>query len=48
MKDGFYTAIYLANNESGMVFVIPDAPWLTSEVRDMLDRHLDPPLELRK
>ena len=48
MKDGFYTAIYLANNESGMVFVIPDAPWLSPEVRDMLERHLDPPLELRK
>ena len=48
LKDGFYTAIYLANNESGMVFVIPDSPWLTPEVRDMLERHLDPPLELRK
>jgi hypothetical protein len=48
LKDGFYTAIYLANNESGMVFVIPDAPWLSPEVRDMLERHLDPPLELRK
>ena len=31
-----------------LVFVIPDAPWLSPEVRDMLDRHLDPPLELRK
>ena len=48
LKDGFYTAIYLANNESGMVFVIPDSPWLTPEVRDMLERHLAPPLELRK
>jgi hypothetical protein len=48
LRDGFYTAIYLANNESGMVFVIPDAPWLSPEVKDMLERHLDPPLELRK
>ena len=47
-EDGFYNAIYLANNEFGLVFVIPDSPWLSPEVRDMLERHLDPPLELRK
>ena len=47
-RGDFFIAIYLANNEYGLVFVIPDAPWLSPEVRDMLDRHLDPPLELRK
>jgi len=48
LENGYYNAIFLANNEFGLVFVIPDAPWLTPEVRDMLQRHLDPPLELRK
>ena len=47
-EDGFYNAIYLANNEFGLVFVIPDSPWLSPEVRNMLERRLDPPLELRK
>ena len=27
LRDGFFIAIYLANNEYGLVFVIPDAPW---------------------
>jgi hypothetical protein len=48
LENGFYNAIFLANNEFGLVFVIPDADWLTPEVKDMLQRHLDPPLELRK
>ena len=26
LRDGFFIAIYLANNEYGLVFVIPDAP----------------------
>jgi hypothetical protein len=48
LENGYYNAIFLANNEFGLVFVIPDANWLTPEVKDMLQRHLDPPLELRK
>ena len=28
LRDGFFIAIYLANNEYGLCFVIPDAPWV--------------------
>lgn len=37
MRDGFYYAIYLANDEFGIGFVIPDADWLKPEHRDLLD-----------
>ena len=40
-RDGFYTAIFLANNEYGLVFVIPDADWVNGELRDMIEHHLD-------
>ena len=43
MKQGdFFIAIYLANNEYGLVFVIPDAPWVNGELRQMIDDNLDP------
>ena len=38
---GFYTAIFLANNEYGLVFVIPDEDWVNGELRDMIEQHLD-------
>ena len=42
LRDGFYTAIYLANNEYGLTFVIPDADWVTGELRSMIEDILDP------
>jgi tRNA uridine 5-carbamoylmethylation protein Kti12 len=49
MKQGeFFIAIYLANNEYGLIFVIPDAPWVNGELRNMIEDTLDPPLESTK
>jgi hypothetical protein len=42
LRDGFYTAIYLANNEYGLTFVIPDAEWVDGELREMIEDILDP------
>ena len=42
LRDGFYTAIYLANNEYGLTFVIPNADWVTGELREMIEDILDP------
>jgi hypothetical protein len=42
MKDGFFIAIYLANNEYGLCFVIPDAEWVNGELREMIEDILDP------
>ncbi|OOZ16963.1 hypothetical protein BOW28_08170 [Solemya velum gill symbiont] len=42
LRDGFFQAIYLANNDFGLVFVIPDEERLTPEARSMLEEHLDP------
>jgi hypothetical protein len=42
LKDGFFIAIYLANNEYGLTFVIPDADWVTGELREMIEDILDP------
>ena len=42
LRDGFYTAIYLANNEYGLTFVIPDADWVDGELREMIEDILDP------
>jgi hypothetical protein len=42
MRDGFYIAIYLANNEYGLSFVIPDADWVTGELRELIEDILDP------
>ena len=41
LRDGFFIAIYLADNEYGLVFVIPDAPWLDGELRQMIEDTLD-------
>ena len=45
LRDGFFIAIYLADNEYGLVFVIPDEPWVKGELRQMIEDTLDPPLE---
>ena len=42
LRDGFYIAIYLANNEYGLSFVIPDAGWVTGELRELTEDILDP------
>ena len=42
LRDGFYIAIYLANNEYGLSFVIPNADWVTGELRELIEDILDP------
>ena len=37
----FFTAIYLANNEYGLCFVIPDADWVNGELRELIEDILD-------
>ena len=41
-RDGFWQAIYLSDNEKGFVFLIPDEPWLTDELRETIEFYLDP------
>jgi len=38
----FFIAIYLANNQYGLCFVIPDAPWVNGELRKIIEDNLDP------
>ena len=42
LRDNFFVAIYLANNEYGLTFVIPNADWVTGELREMIEDILDP------
>lgn len=42
LEDGFYHAIYLANNQFGLYFLIPDCPELPDNVRASLENHIDP------
>ena len=42
LQGDFYIAIYLANNEYGLTFVIPDADWVTGELRELIEDILDP------
>ena len=42
LKDGFFIAIYLANNEYGLTFVFPDSEWVNGELRAMIEDILDP------
>jgi len=42
LVDGFYQAVFLANDQFGIVFLISDAPWLTNDLRRMIEDHLDP------
>lgn len=41
-RDGFWQAIYLADNEKGFVIVIPDAPWISDQLREHIECYLDP------
>ncbi|QFY89684.1 hypothetical protein D5125_09390 [Magnetovirga frankeli] len=40
-RHGHWQAIFLANNEAGIVFVIPDAEWITGELRESILENLD-------
>ena len=40
--DGCFHAVYLANNQFALGFLIPDASWVTGELRRALEAHLDP------
>ena len=40
--DGCFHAVYLANNQFALGFLIPDADWLPGELRRVLEAHLDP------
>jgi hypothetical protein len=40
-RDGFYQAVFLANDQFGLVFIWPDAPWVDGELRKMIEDHLD-------
>jgi len=42
LRDGFFNAVFLANNEFGIVFIIPDAPWVDGKLREVIEYHLDP------
>ena len=42
VADGCFHAVYLANNQFALGFLIPDAEWLTGDVRRHLEAHLDP------
>jgi hypothetical protein len=37
MRGNFYLAIYLANDDFGISYVIPDAPWVNGKLRKLLD-----------
>ena len=41
LRGGFYIGIWLANNEYGLTFVIPDAVWITGELREFIVDILD-------
>ena len=42
LQDDFFIAIYLANNEYGLSFVIPDEEWVEGKLREMIEYILDP------
>ena len=42
LQGDFYIGIYLANNEYGLTFVIPDADWVTGKLRTLVNDILDP------
>ena len=42
LRDGFFQAVFLANNEFGIVFIIPDAEWVNGKLREVIEYNLDP------
>ena len=47
-RGDFFLAIFLANNQYGIVFVIPDEDWVNGELRECIMRNLDPPQEIQR
>ena len=41
-QGGFYIGLFLANNDFGLDFVIPNEPWLPTELRNVLEDNLVP------
>jgi hypothetical protein len=41
LRQGFIYAVYLGTDDYGMGFVIPDAPWVNGELRQVLEEILD-------
>lgn len=41
-QDGHYVGVYLANNQWGLVVVVPDAPWINGALRNVIEDNLDP------
>ncbi len=41
MRHGFIYAVYLGTDDYGMGFLIPDAPWVNGELREVLEDILD-------
>jgi len=42
LEDGLFHAVYLANNQFALSFLIPDADWLPDELRAHLMENLNP------
>ena len=44
LEDDHFTCVYLGSGDYGLVFVVPDAPWLPPKLRARLLYFLDPPI----
>ena len=40
-QEDMYLAVYLSNDQYGIVFVIPDTDWLSCELREYIEDKLD-------
>ena len=47
-QDDYFLGVYLANNQFGLCFVIPDQPWVNGERRHVIEENLDPPVSTQK
>jgi hypothetical protein len=41
LEDGHFVCVYLGSGDYGLVFVVPDAPWLPPDLRERLLYFLD-------
>ncbi len=46
LRDGFFHAVYLANNDFWISFLVPDEDWVSGPLRETLEANLDPPFAL--
>ncbi len=42
LRDGFFHAVYLANNDFWISFLVPDEDWVSGQLREILEANLDP------